>query len=872
MRVIDSSPSPFRGKPEYLIVEVKGDQMPALLVCLIYRAPKLQLLGDFWESLNRSLPFYPLTVVMGDLNINLLNPLTPESRHLLQSAGHLNLKVLTFGATHHTSSSHSWIDHFLISQHSTIKSSSQYPTSVSGHDLMVIDLNIPNPRSMPRSFVFRDLTNMDRTAFLSDLATADWSSLFLSDSLDYKVDYLNNLILNALDKHAPMKRIIARKPAAPWITKEVKELMLLRDRARDKSRRGTNLIRREEFVSLRNKVKSILFSEKSRYFLNVFKSCNDSGKTWKLVKSLGVGKADSNNQGLAVDIGELNTYLGSIGQSRIPKGARVCHQHISANISETPSSSQVVLDIPVITRKDVHKCIGYSRSSSTGPDKFSRRIIEIALPSIIIILLHLFNFSLNMAVFPTTWSSSYIRPIPKIPNPKTVSDYRPIALTCFLSKLLEKIMSIHMINFLESNNKLNPFQSSYRKFLSTQTALLRVHNDILWAADQKMLTLMVLFDYTKAFDAIEHDLLLAKLKGMGFSERLCGWIRSYLSNRRQCVLGNDGDKSDWVEVSRGVPQGTILGPLFFICFSSDLPSVVSHAKYMVYADDFEIYIHCLKNDLPKAISNINQDISKICDWSVSNYLHLNQLKTKTIIFGSPPLIKSLDVDSLPKVRVGDVELEFASTVKNLGVWFDQDLSWTRQLNSITSKIHFSLRQLRSSFHCFPLHLRIDLIRSLIFPHLDYCCLLLLGCPEYVDLRLKRLINLCIRFVFNLQGPESITPRYIELNWLLPNYRRLLFLGIATYKLLKHTTPRYLADDLIFKSVNSIRPSRGSALDLFVPFAKTEFGLGSFKVTASNFWNSIPECIRNCDSKEVFSKKLKTFLLDKQAKVIKSRYT
>lgn len=221
---------------------------------------------------------------------------------------------------------------------------------------------------------------------------------------------------------------------------------------------------------------------------------------------------------------------------------------------------------------DIEKAIKLSTSKSSGPDELSSTIIELAFPVISFPLLHLYNFSIRSCTYPAIWKDALILPIPKCPNPKEVSHYRPIALTCFLSKILEKIVARRMVNFLELFEKLDFLQSGFRWGMSTATALLKLIDDVKRAIDSKKVTALVLFDYTKAFDMVDHTILLQKLSGLGFSESTCSWIKSYLTGRRQCVLGDSGTRSDWTPVTRGVPQGTIFGPLFFICYAHDLGS------------------------------------------------------------------------------------------------------------------------------------------------------------------------------------------------------------------------------------------------------------------------------------------------------------
>lgn len=246
--------------------------MPAFLVCVIYRAPRLNFPSDFWASLGRELPFYSQVIVMGDLNINLLNSSTLESRRLVQEAESLDLTIVPFTPTHHTLTSHTWIDHVLVSKHSNIIDSSQYPSSVSGHDLILVKLSFPDTKTIPRTFEFRDFAKIDMASFLRDLNQCDWDAFTESNSVDFKVKFFNRVIFDTLNSHAPVNRVLGKKPAAPWITDHIRGVMRQRDRSRDRHRRSDNPELRPEFVRLRNLVTRLISASRSAYFIKLFKS------------------------------------------------------------------------------------------------------------------------------------------------------------------------------------------------------------------------------------------------------------------------------------------------------------------------------------------------------------------------------------------------------------------------------------------------------------------------------------------------------------------------------------------------------------------------------------------------------------------------
>lgn len=883
-KLVDSSPGNYDGKPEHMILEIGGSaHMPSVLIGIIYRAPRLQLPNGFWRTWARIAPFHSHSIIMGDLNINLLNENTTDSRHLRAEADNINSIILPFGPTHHTSSSHSWIDHILISKQSKINSYSQVPASLSGHDLLMADIIIDNPRPGPRKFSFRDFSGFDINSYLLDLTRCNWDDFLKSDSIDFKVDFFNQSITDTLNSHTQIKTVTFKKKNAPWLTTEIRALMLERDLWTGRSRRSGDQSLRLKFKSLRNDVKRLSAAAKAAYYINLFKKPLPSRKVWQNVKSLGIGKQRASSNGdLVVELEDLGRFFGKWGETRLTDpeldypmtDPDSLHDNVSP--PEKPNNSgpfmrQGQFDIPLISLNDLSRMVLAPGSNATGPDLISRRIIGLSLPVCGRFILHLFNFSILNNIYPEKWKLAFIRPIPKIPKPTVCSDYRPIALTCYLSKILEKIVAVRMIRFLELNRKFNPFQFSFRVGLSTQTALLNIMDDVRSAADRGELTVLVLFDFSKAFDTIEHRLLLAKLGNLGFSDSTCSWIASYLSNRRQCVLGDSGERSSWVKMTRGVPQGTIFGPLFFVCFSGDLTDSLLNSKYALFADDAQILAHCSPKDLASTIDKVNNDVQSIVNWTRENFMQLNPAKTQAMIIGTPRLVKMLDLSTVPKIRVGDREVEYSLSLKNLGVWLSHDLSWSRQISNVRSKVFYSLRQLRSAGGCLSFSMRKSLTKALISPHLDYCSILLLGAPNFIDDNLKKLMNCAIRFVFNTRNVESMSLLYVKLNWLTPHYQRLYYLGKLIFYILGYHPSHYLARRLMYLSDSSDRPRRISQLDLVVKFVNTDLGSGAFEVAGAKFWNSIPDQIRRSSSISVFGSNLHKFLLQKQKETILASY-
>jgi len=243
--------------------------------------------------------------------------------------------------------------------------------------------------------------------------------------------------------------------------------------------------------------------------------------------------------------------------------------------------------------------------------------------------------SLLTGEFPDAFKTSHIMPLLKKPNLdcNELRNYRPIANLQFVSKVLERVAASQLKYYIQDNDLFSPMQSAYRQFHSTETALLRVSNDMLLALDQGKEAVLVLLDYSAAFDTIDHGILFQRLRSRyGITGTALQWIRSYLSNRRQAVLIED-TLSDTFPLPWGVPQGSVKGPLDFILYTGPLSDVINaHAdiNHMIFADDSQIYVILQPNQHSVPASKLEACVSDIRTFAISNKLMLNDAKTEVI--------------------------------------------------------------------------------------------------------------------------------------------------------------------------------------------------------------------------------------------------
>ncbi|KAL1459074.1 hypothetical protein WDU94_011083, partial [Cyamophila willieti] len=452
---------------------------------------------------------------------------------------------------------------------------------------------------------------------------------------------------------------------------DIKRSMHLRDKLWIKYRRTKTPEDRARYNAQKNATNYEVRRAQQHFSKGILKGGSKS--TWNRVRSLGLGKIKSSAP-LHVGLDELNQYFVSVVPTPNSSVKNRILEEMERGLNTRPVNSDTLFNFVEVSEVDVSKAILSIKSKAGGYDGMDGRMVRTILPYVLPVLTHIFNKSLSTGVFPTEWKSANVVPLQKINSPTSCNDYRPISLLPILSKALEKLAIWQIIDFAESQNVLDVFQSGFRRRHSTATALVKVTDDIRLSLDAGKVTFLVLLDMSKAFDSVDFDILLATLKSMGLSENALSWIDSYLRGRRQRIL-HDGKHSEWKNINAGVPQGSVAGPLLFAIYISSLQRVFHRCKYHVYADEIQIYTHCLPGKMSDTIRELNEELSRFHEWTKSIFLRPNPQKTKAMAFGPKSVINSLDMAHLPPIILDGTVIPFSDTVKNLGVIIDSTLSW-----------------------------------------------------------------------------------------------------------------------------------------------------------------------------------------------------
>ncbi len=524
-----------------------------------------------------------------------------------------------------------------------------------------------------------------------------------------------------------------------------------------------------------------------------------------------------------------------------------------------------VLDsFKLLLTEDVKKLIVRSPCKSCSLDPIPTDLLRKCLDVLLPIITDIINESLSSGTFPDEFKLALVTPLLKKLGLELIfPSYRPVSNLQFLSKLTERAVATQFVDYTRTNNLKELFQSAYSEFHSTETALTRVHNDIMLAMDNQKVVLLLLLDLSAAFDTVDHGIMLSRLEQrFGVKGSALNWFRSYLTGRSQSVL-IQGSRSKEQDLRFGVPQGSVLGPILFCAYTAPLGSLLRSqgVDYHFYADDSQVALafspDILVNQID-AFHKIESCADIVRTWMLQNKLKLNDDKTVFMLIGNKPQVQKVVFDS---IIIGESYIESSPNCTNLGAGFDSDMSMRHHVNMLCKSGYYHLRNIARIRKCLSYDALQTIIHSLISSRLDYCNSLLAGVPKCLLQKVQYVQNSAARLLSGTRKYDHITPILKSLHWLPVECRIDFKILLLTYKGLHGKAPKYLSDLLVFREA---RKSRSTDLNLlFVPRTKrVTFGDRAFSVYAPRLWNTLPLSIRNVESIDDFKSQVKTYLFKK----------
>ena len=814
-----------------------------------------------------------------DMNLDCLNDrwLKPDYHlvslaRLVQSACHVNnmtqlvaeVTRLQYNSTTQVTDI-SCIDHVYCN--SKFRCSKVTVTSFgnSDHDMIGYVRYSKEPPSPARSIRKRSYKTFNKEKYLEDLSRVDWTPVYCCQEVDAATNVFTRMFCNVLNVHAPWIQFQQRKKFCPWLTEETKNLMKQRDiwkqRAKELALLGgiASLDQQqawEEFKKYRNKINNRKKTEEKVYKSEKFEENLDSvQKTWQTAKLFMNWKSCGSPHQLEVD-NRLVTKASSIAAlmntffidkvkniRRIMMNLPIC---LSMCV-QIMGQKECGLSLKHVTLDMVQKLLkNLKNSRSTSIDELDNYSVKLAADLIAQPLHHIITLSVLQKKFPSAWKYSKVIPLHKKGPVLERKNYRPVAILSPLSKILEKVIYNQIYNYFSNNKIFHPNLHGYRQNRSTQTALLQMYDRWVKSASQGQVSGVILLDLSAAFDLVDHQILLKKLKIYGLDDDYLAWIESYLTDRYQAVW-IDHILSEFLHCEVGVPQGSNLGPLLFLIFYNDLPFSLQ-CDIDAYADDSTM------SATGQTVTEISEKLTTSCElvveWMNSNQFKLNASKTHLLTVGTEQRLKTLNntvdvtMDGI-KLKESDDKVELL-----LGCQIEPSLKWHIQVEELLKKLKKRIVGLSSLKFVVPFAVRKTLTLGIFNSVLVYCLPLFGGCDVAEIKQLQVLQNKAARIVTHSPPRSSREVMFNKLQWHTVNQLVAYHTLLAVHKIRQTGEPEYLASFLKFDN----RSGR-----IIIPNTRLTLAKKSFVWRGSSSWNLLPNNLRNSNKIGYFKRGVKNWV-------------
>ena len=532
---------------------------------------------------------------------------------------------------------------------------------------------------------YLDLKNLNLEALLEDLRNSPWDSAFVFDEIDDIYDTLDLILNEALNSHIPSKQKRVKNIKQPaWINDVIVSAINKLDNELKKARKSNLQDDWLKYKGTKCFVTNLIKKSKRMYVQESIDENKGNPKgIWKALKSLTKSQKSNRITELKRDDNTVETdaismsnmlndfFVNFFQQSNVT--AAQTNKFDTTKIEEYVSSKIGNLitqfNIPVITVEETKKQIDkLSPSKARGPDGISVKVLKLISPVFAEPLTRLFNLSITKGVFPNKWKTARVSPLFKDGSHDKRCNYRPISVLPVFSKLLEKHVARSFMDYLVKNGLLYDQQSAFRQGHSTESALIKLTDQILFDLDQDKVTGVVSVDFKKAFDLVDHQLLLTKLRLYRLGDSTLSWFQSYITDRHQFVTIH-GERSDSLQIKQGVPQGSVLGPILFLLFVNDIPLHLSSSSADIFADDTTITASAHYSNIQSLTDDLNRDLEAVGVWATNNKMLINTDKTKSLLVMGKRITKKLHDNSTPclNLKINNSEILEVSKLKLLGL-------------------------------------------------------------------------------------------------------------------------------------------------------------------------------------------------------------
>ncbi len=832
-------------------------------------------MSEFYNEMTKLMAYYDTfkdeTIFCEDFNHHMNKPHKPDVKKL-------NEVITIFNKVQHVTEpthEHGNTLDLIITNPQTSLVSHKVDIQPSDHSIILMDMSLNKPPRKKRTITFRKIKNIDTNAFMKDV-NEKIKEIHMDQDLDTLVESYNNVLSDVLDKHAPLEtKEITEREDTPWTTEEIRPLKTKRRSLERRSRRTGLLVHKQEVRSFNREFNEFLENRRAESYAKMIEDNSEDPKALFKVMNKALHRKQDNplppgksNKELADEFADFFTDKISNIRTKIQQDPLSEVPHI-----EQKRYTKLLTEFRELTEDEVKILLKKSSNKHCEMDPIPTHLLKLCMEDLLPLITKIINLSLKLGNMPLNLKEAIIKPLLKKLGLELLNkNYRPVSNLPFISKLIERAAAEQLIEHLKLNDLYDKLQSAYRKYHSTETALLKAKDDIMMIMDNQKVAILLLLDLSAAFDTIDHDTLLNRMeKRCGISGTALKWFRSYLSERSSHVrIGQC--KSTNRPLKYGVPQGSVLGPILLCIYTSPLGEIIEESGLhrQTYADDTDLYTRISpinREDAKDTICKVKEGVAKVKAFLLQNKLMVNDDKTILMFLGSTYWINKLNLSA---IQIGDIEIEAVDDTKNLGIIFDKEMNFEKHISTTCGKGYYHVKNLYQLNKFLKFEHRKIAAHSFVTSILDYGNSLLCRLPWSQIYKLQMVQNAAAKTVMKKRKFDRISKdRKNLLHW-LPIEARIKFkINLMTWKCLKYDQPIYLRE-LLRRRRSSVRSPYHGLLE--VPKTKRPtWGDRAFRKAAPELWNELPNHVRKHDKLEGFKKALKTHLFDVYGKEVHLTY-
>ena len=731
------------------------------------------------------------------------------------------------------------------------------------------------PSECKRKIIYRSKKKFSPELFELDCSYIPFQVCEVFDDLDDVYWAHNKLFTSVIDQHAPLKSKVVSTKQAPFMNSRLRKAIFSRNMWRNKFfRQRNNKTYQKNYSAWRNKVSQLRKMSIKGYIEN---SCNrdiGSKKFYAALKPF-ISRQPYRDTGSKIILREnedvvsepsavasiFNAYFKSIADYSGSSDGLDSYTMTDLLLKHKDHPSILKINNSIIHTDEFYfspvspECIQMyilklQANKAVGHDGIQNLFIKLSNNHTSASLCYIFNHCISIGTFPNDLKMADISPIFKKRDSLLRENYRSVNILTAISKVFERIMADQLITYFQSI--LSTTLSAYRKGYNCQHVVLQLTEFWRKSLDDNTFVGTVAMDLSKAFDKMPHALLVAKLYAYGLSYNSCHTIIGYLKNRQQRVKVM-GKYSDWSVINRGVPQGSVLGPLLFNIFINDLffSGIKSHIAN--YADDNHLYNS--NEDLNVLKNVLENDTAVAIKWFEDNYMNANADKFHSMI-----LNRKGNIDT--SIYVGDIKLSSEDTVNVLGITLDSKLKFDAHVSILARRASQQINVLKRMSKFLSLDSRHLVYNSFISSNFTYCPVAWMFCGRKNVSKIEKVQERALRFVYD----DHVSP-YTSLlsrgNFLSLSMFRIYFLAIEVFKCVKQTNPPYL--NCLFTKCEVKYNLRDSDLLLQPKFKTFTYGYKSFSYFGAKVWNTLSSNVKSCNTLSAFKRELKKWCLGSEAR-------